>query len=188
MNNAKKPKILISGTGRCGTTFLITLFTFLGFDTGFTKQNYKQNINSESNAGMETKLNTPHYIIKNPKFIEENYLNYILNNNIPVKYFVIPIRKYSESAESRTKLSGTSGGLWNATDKSSQEQFYDKLMSTFLFYATKHDFNTIFIDFHRMIVNKKYLYNKLLPILNEKSISLETFSKEYDECSKQMKK
>ena len=33
-------KILITGTGRCGTTFLIKLFTFLGFDTGYDKSNY----------------------------------------------------------------------------------------------------------------------------------------------------
>jgi hypothetical protein len=36
-------KILITGTGRCGTTFLIKLFTFLGFDTGFDKTNYQMN-------------------------------------------------------------------------------------------------------------------------------------------------
>lgn len=33
-------KILITGTGRCGTTFLIKLFTFLEFDTGYSKYNY----------------------------------------------------------------------------------------------------------------------------------------------------
>ena len=27
-------KILITGTGRCGTTFLIKLFSFLGYNTG----------------------------------------------------------------------------------------------------------------------------------------------------------
>jgi hypothetical protein len=30
-----KRHILISGTGRAGTTFLVQLFTALGFDTGF---------------------------------------------------------------------------------------------------------------------------------------------------------
>ena len=34
-------KILITGTGRCGTTFLIKLFSFLDFDTGYNRDNYK---------------------------------------------------------------------------------------------------------------------------------------------------
>jgi hypothetical protein len=33
-------KILITGTGRSGTTFLIKLFTFLEYDTGYTKDNF----------------------------------------------------------------------------------------------------------------------------------------------------
>ena len=33
--------LLISGTGRAGTTFLIKIFSFLGFDTGFNELNYK---------------------------------------------------------------------------------------------------------------------------------------------------
>lgn len=33
-------KIYITGTGRCGTTFLIKLFSFLNFDTGYNKNNY----------------------------------------------------------------------------------------------------------------------------------------------------
>lgn len=178
------PKILISGTGRCGTTFLMKLFSFLGFDTGYTKQTYKSQINSISKSGMETKLKTPHRIVKNPAFIEEQYLKHIIQNNIPVQYFIIPIRNYSESAESRSKLPRASGGLWNATDQKTQEEFYNKLMSTFLLYATKHDFNVIYIDFQRMISNKKYLYDKLLPVLKEKTISFEAFCTEYNECSK----
>ena len=41
-------KILITGTGRCGTTFLIKLFSFLEFDTGFTKNDYNKYIFSKN--------------------------------------------------------------------------------------------------------------------------------------------
>lgn len=183
-----KPKIIISGTGRCGTTFLMALFSCLGFDTGFTKQNYKSNIDKESKGGMETKLKTPHSVVKNPAFIEEEYLNYIINNNMQIKYFIIPIRRFSDAAESRSNLSTGMGGLWKATDAVSQEAFYDKLISKFLFYAVKYDFNVIFIDFHRMITNKLYLYNKLAPVLKEKAITYERFSEEYGSCSREMKR
>jgi hypothetical protein len=35
-----------------------------------------------------------------------------------------------------------------------------------------------------MVTNKKYLYDKLLPVLKEKTISFEAFCIEYNECSK----
>ena len=42
-------KILITGTGRSGTTFLIKLFTFLEYDTGYTKLNYSNHISNNHN-------------------------------------------------------------------------------------------------------------------------------------------
>ena len=58
-------KIYITGTGRCGTTFLIKLFTFLNFDTGFNKDNYYQYISSHCNSGMERSYDSEFKIIKN---------------------------------------------------------------------------------------------------------------------------
>ena len=37
-----KAKIIITGTGRCGTTFLMRLFTRAGLDTGFSQDNLKK--------------------------------------------------------------------------------------------------------------------------------------------------
>jgi len=61
-------KIFITGTGRCGTTFLIKLFTFLGFDTGFNKDNYKRYIMPNCNAGMERIFTDRFEVVKNPTF------------------------------------------------------------------------------------------------------------------------
>ena len=57
-------KILITGTGRCGTTFLIKLFSFLDFNTGYNRNNYKLSIFSNCNSGMERNYNEKYYIIK----------------------------------------------------------------------------------------------------------------------------
>ena len=62
-------KILITGTGRCGTTFLIKLFSFLDFDTGYDRSNYKKHISSNCNSGMERNCKENYYILKNPHFI-----------------------------------------------------------------------------------------------------------------------
>jgi len=175
-------KIFITGTGRCGTTFLIKLFSFLDFDTGYNRNNYKSSIYSNCNSGMERDYNEKYYIIKNPCFI--NDIQKILDDkSITIKYVIIPIRDLKESAKSRNKYQNKAGGLWNAIDELSQIEFYKDILTNYICISTKYDINTIFIDFDKMINDKTYLFNKLKNILYEKNIDLETFSNIYDEVS-----
>jgi len=175
-------KILITGTGRCGTTFLIKLFTFLNFDTGFDRNNYKSTISSNCNSGMERQYNEKHYIIKNSTFMQD--IEKIFNDtSIILKYVIVPIRDLNESAKSRNKYQNQCGGLWNATDELSQIKFYKDILTNYICISTKYDLNTIFIDFEKMTNDKIYLFNKLKNILDEKNIDLDTFTNIYDEVS-----
>ena len=182
-------KILITGTGRSGTTFLIKLFSFLEYDTGYNKENYTKSIAKNCNSGMEKNYTEKNYILKNPTFIH-NIQKIIEDKSIIIKYIIIPIRDYKLSALSRVKHGGTrvSGGLWSATDEQSQIQFYEKIISNYIYYMTKYDINTIFIDFDKMISDKKYLFDKIKNILDEKDIQFEHFSSIYDEVSLTCKK
>lgn len=175
-------KILITGTGRCGTTFLIKLFSFLGFNTGYNKKNYNDYIYPNCNSGMERKYNENYYILKNPTFI--NDIETILNDkSIKVKMVIIPIRNLKNSAMSRVKHKYNKGGLWNATNKSSQILFYKDILVNYICISTKYDINTIFLDFNNMVEDKEYLFNKIKIILDEKNIDFNKFSKIYDEVS-----
>ena len=65
-------KVLITGTGKSGTTFLVHLLTALEFDTGFNLGNLKDFMIERSFGGLEIPIRgkyaqekTP-YIIKNP--------------------------------------------------------------------------------------------------------------------------
>ena len=178
-------KILISGTGRCGTTFLIKLFTFLGFNTGFNKNNYDNYIFTNCNSGMEKNYNETNYILKNPNFIEK--IDDIIMDNIKIKYMIIPIRDYIESAQSRLNHGNDNGGLWQATNIENQVEFYNKIMANYLYSMVKYDINTIFLDFNMMISNSMYLYNKLKIILDEENISFEDFDINYIIASKSSK-
>ena len=175
-------KILITGTGRCGTTFLIKLFSFLEFDTGFDKNNYKEFIFSNCNSGMEYHHNEKYYILKNPTFLS-NIEQIIGDKSIKIKTVILPIRDLTLSSKSRTKHGYNNGGLWNATDELSQIAYYKDILSNYLCVMTKYDIHTIFIDFDNMVNDKKYLFNKLKNILDEKNIDFETFSTIYDEVS-----
>ena len=173
-------KILITGTGRCGTTFLIKLFSFLGYNTGFTKDNYKKFIFENCNSGMEKNYYDNFYIIKNPNFIKQ--IKEIIEND-KIKKIIIPIRNYKSSALSRLKYNNNPGGLINATDEKSQIEYYKDIISNYIYYMTKYDIDTIFIDFDKMISDKIYLFNKLKDILNENNIDINYFNKIYDEVS-----
>ena len=136
---------------------------------------------------MERKYNEPYYIIKNPNIITN--IKYIAEDpSITIKTVIIPIRDFNLSAESRVKHKNNNGGLWNATGKLSQLQFYKDIFAKYIFYMTKYDIPTIFIDFDKMTTDKKYLYNKIKNILDEKNIDFNVFSDVYDEVSLTSKK
>ena len=175
-------KILITGTGRCGTTFLIKLFSFLDFDTGYNRNNYKQYISANCNAGMERKYNENFYIVKSPNFMC-NINTIVTAPSIIIKYVILPIRDFKASALSRTKYGRKNGGLWYAVDEPSQIQHYNSILSHYIYYMTKYNINTIFIDFDKMISDKQYLFDKLKNILEEKKVSKELFSAVYEEVT-----
>ena len=175
-------KILITGTGRCGTTFLIKLFSFLDFNTGYNRDNYKLSISYNCNSGMERNYTDNYYILKNPCFM--SYIEDIIKDtSIIIKNVIIPIRSLEMSAKSRVKHGKENGGLWNAEDELSQIDFYKNILTNYIFISTKYDINTIFVDFDKMINDNTYLFNKLKIILDEKNIDLETFSLVYKEVS-----
>lgn len=173
-------KILITGTGRCGTTFLIKIFSFLGFDTGFNINNYKEYIFSNCNSGMEKQYKANHYILKSPTFLADKEKIVKDKKNITIKTVIIPLRDLDASAQSRVNHKNKPGGLWNANDKLSQINYYKDIISNYIIISTKYDLNTIFIDFDKMINNKQYLFNKLKNILDEKNINFKKFSDIYE--------
>lgn len=141
-------KILITGTGRCGTTFLIKLFSFLDFNTGYDRNNYKSSISTNCNSGMERSYKDNYNIIKNPTFIMD-IETISKDTSIIIKNVIIPIRDLKISAKSRVNHGKQNGGLWNAENELSQIDFYKNILTNYIIISTKYDINTIFIDFDK---------------------------------------
>ena len=96
-------KIIITGTGRAGTTFLIQLFTELGLDTGYTPENWRNDYDANASAGLEFDFGQTRLprILKNPAFCET--LPALLADGIMViDHAIIPMRKLEEAAHSRS--------------------------------------------------------------------------------------
>lgn len=179
-------KIYITGTGRSGTTFLIKIFSFLDLDTGFNKDNYAQSIYANCNSGMEKIYNDKYKIIKNPLILFE-IEKVVRDPNIIIKTVIFPIREYIASAKSRESHQFQNGGLVNSTDLESQLQFYYKSMSEYMYWMTKYNIPTIFLDFDSMVADPLYLYNKLKVVLDEFDVSFEHFSVAYKEANETSK-
>ena len=105
------------------------------------------------------------------------------NPSIKIKTVIIPIRDFKSASVSRVHNGNMKGGLWNASDETSQLQFYEHIMANYIYIMTKYNINTIFIDFDTMISNKEYLFNKLKCILDEQNIGFDVFCNVYDEVS-----
>ena len=178
----RKEKIMITGTGRCGTTFLMILFSLLNFDTGFNEDNFKDYIKGECNSGLEKDYTSDVQVIKSPYYL--SYIDKIIKDpNCVIKNVIIPIRDFTEAAKSREKNGNQFGGLWNAKNEEEQVKYYNDLMSNYIQIMTKHDLNTTFIDFERMVENKEYLFNKL-----NLDVSFDLFSEKYNSATLLSKK
>lgn len=181
----EKHHLLISGTGRAGTTFLVQLFTQLGLPTGF--KNSQDGIHTECNAGMEWpvedifKKSAP-YVMKSPG-ISEHIERILTTPGVVIDCMIIPIRDLYASAESRranARRAGnpkTAGGLW-MTKKPRRQEAALAIQLHYLVHALiKHDVPVIWLHFPRLVEDAEYLHDKLKPVLP--GIDLESFSQAF---------
>ena len=184
-------RISITGTGRCGTTFIMLILTHLKLRVGFSIDNIDKNITKTCNSGLEKFWTDGTYIVKDISIIKipNQVVQTLKDHSLELEHVFIPIRNYEDSAKSRFSLGGGAGGLWphgRAVDVKSQKEFFYEVMSEYLYAMTVHDIPTTFINFDKMVESPKYLYEKLQPVLL-KDISFEEFEISYNFASEHQK-
>src|SRR5882757_9380718 len=127
-NAPMRSHVVISGTGRAGTTFLIQLFTRLGLDTGYTPDTIEVPLLSRAGLELDIRAATAPYIVKNPHICD--LAEEVLASSVRIEHAIIPVRQFEAAAASRAyvqKLTTGSadgktvwGGLW-ATDKADDQ-------------------------------------------------------------------
>ncbi len=164
-----KHHIIISGTGRAGTTFLVQLGTALGLDTGFTDTSSA--LYANCSAGMELDIREPDapYIIKSPWLCD--YLDEALEaGDITIDHAIIPVRDLYSAAESRrdvTRRTDTAvfpmapGGLWHTDTPENQESVLANQLYKLIFTLAKRDIPLTLLHFPRFVNDPEYLYRKL---------------------------
>lgn len=165
-------KVIITGTGRAGTSFLVRLLTLLGEDTGFTKDD---DIIPQLRAGLEHKLDwhSAKSLRQGPRIIKKPLLSLslkeVMEQGLNVEAVIIPVRDIDEVVESR-KTSGTNW-MGNKTKKKSMEMLYQAIYA-----CTSTDTPVILMDFDKMVTDGVYCHKKLNQVFD---FDLKEFTKKY---------
>jgi hypothetical protein len=177
--------LIITGTGRAGTTLLVQLMTALGMDTGFP--DISSGVFPNCHAGMEWDLRDPAcpYVVKDPWMCDR--LDPILREGfVTVDHAIVPIRDLYSAAESRRSVSEragipgnctVAGGLWLTDNPEDQEAALAARLYQLFHTLARHDIPTTILDFPRFVADHDYLYRKLAPLLPD--ISRDQFRTEF---------
>jgi hypothetical protein len=184
-----KHHLLIAGTGRAGTTFLVEYLAECGLDTHIARDQYR-GYDEDANAGLEDlPLNDPDapYVIKSPWLFE--YVERVLaDEQTVVDAVVIPMRGIVEAAASRTvnelrarhAMPGlhedckqwetwgtTAGGVVYSLNPIDQARLLALGFHELLHALVKRNVPIVLLDFPRFIEDPDYLHDALSATLGD---------------------
>ena len=180
--------VVVSGTGRAGTTFLIELLTRLGLDTGFDSNTMEvlptardarlglMDLFPAARAGLEMDIRHAQapYIVKSLFLCD--LAEDVLASSVRIEHAIIPVRQFNAAAASRAHVQklttgdadGTdsvAGGLWG-TDRADDQVGLLRLKFTKLIEVlVRHDVPMTFLWYPRLVRDPDYLYAKLNVLL-----------------------
>jgi len=168
--------IIISGTGRSGTTLLVQLLSHMGLPTG-AFEGKLSGISPVSHAGLEydiRKDDAP-YIVKSPVMCA--YLPKALAADVVIDYAIVPIRSLTAAAESRRDVvrrhawqgdpMALPGGLFGTREPRDQEAKLAELLYGLLHTLALHEIPVVLVEFPRLVRDPDYLFRclrKAIPI------------------------
>lgn len=182
-----KHHVVIAGTGRSGTTFLVELLTNLGLDTGFTPQDLRTKKFEVARAGLETNIlkeNCP-YVVKDPSF-HKIAKEVFESDTYVIDHLIIPVRDLEAAVSSRNLVQKESlsqlslwerckriikrkrvpGGLLKRKPLQSQEEMLLYGFYELMLHAAVKSTPVTLIQYPKMLKDSDYLYQKLQPVLN----------------------
>lgn len=191
MASRVKPKTLILGTGRAGTSFLMQILQALKLDTGFDRLKPEDAWLEKVRAGHELDLahirRTPsHYlpqIIKHPRLSES--IDELVSLGFDIGNVILPIRNINDATHSRNIAAPYWGDVfWDGKVEKefrNYETFLTYIIGKVVHDCTKHDIKCIIIKYPLLTQDWKYCYDKLSPVVA--GISPHIFEREFKAIS-----
>lgn len=169
-------KIIITGTGRAGTTFLVRLLTELGLDTGFTRENWREHVHAHCSAGMEKDLTAPDAprIVKDPDLCER-LPGILAEGRIAVEHALVPVRDLASASASRVRIGAHApGGIVGTEDARQQHAVLAERFHHLVETLVQHDIPHTFLAFPRFACDAAYCHERLRFLLPD--VSFEEFA------------
>ncbi len=184
--SSEQGHIIITGTGRAGTTLLVQLLTVLGFDTRYSvDEALASKIDPISQAGLEQWQ--PHlarpYVMKSPHF-GSILASLMQGGDFRIRTAIVPMRELDRAAESRRRVSRVAaktgaatkaheypGGLWDTDNPDEQENVLARKFYNLQFQLVRGGIPTIYIEFPRFAQDVDYLFASLRTVWDEHGVS-----------------
>lgn len=179
--------VIISGTGRAGTSFLVELLTHLGLDTGYAPEELERRKFKMARAGLEHDIRKPGapYIVKSPWFCD--YSDEVLKrDDITIEHVFVPVRDLKAAAESRRFVTTQTVAnmpllkrLWyrqfpkavkGGVHTVDGEHLEEALLSQVYNLALSLSGTTVpvtLLRYPKIVNDAYYLFQKLQPVLND---------------------
>ncbi len=158
-------KVVITGTGRAGTTLLVQVLTDLGLDTGYTSE---AQADARVHGGLEKDILAPDapWIVKAPA-LSGQLGELIASGTVAVEHVIVPIRELDVAAASRVRSARyganlrTPGGLI-ATPNATRQKSALAILEYELFYAVaRFEIPLTLLHFPRFAQDWEYTYRHL---------------------------
>lgn len=168
-------KIIITGTGRAGTTFLVRLLTELGLDTGFTPANWREHFHAHCAAGLEKDLEAPSAprIVKDPDLCER-LPAIVAEGRVTIAHALVPVRELAAATASRIRVGADAPGGLVGTDAAERQRAvlaerFHRLVEALV----QHEIPHTFLAFPRFARDARYCYERIRFLLG--AVTFEEF-------------
>lgn len=182
--------VIIAGTGRAGTSFLVQYLAGCGLETHLTT-NPDERLDENANAGLEDAPIAGYalpYVVKSP-WLYEVVNDLVERTDITLDAVILPMRDIVEAATSRVILEmraryskeyldpeiarwetwgETPGGIVYSLNPVDQARILALGFHETVRALVKKDIPIIFLDFPRLVEEREYLWEKLEPILRSR--------------------
>ena len=190
-NEQRDGHLLIGGTGRAGTSFLVRYLTELGLDTHLSRHGEEGFWDEEAHAGLET-IPLPEtgsdlpYVVKYPWLYQ--CIDHILKNNaFRLDAVIVPVRDLNDAAASRVLVElqamhrrapwmaeaeqtwevwgSTTGGVTYSLNPLDQGRLLAVGFHHLIERLIQADVPIILLAFPRLVEDPSYLFRKMQPVL-----------------------
>ncbi len=172
-----EPKIVITGTGRAGTTLLVSVLTRLGLDTGEAAGKLS-GVDARTRGGLESLLDSPDA----PLVVKDTTLPFRLAQlleagTVSVGHVIVPIRSLDLAAASRVRGSDygrnifARGGLWGTVNPVKQRDALATMLYELMFTIARFELPHTLLEFPRFTTDWQYTYRALSFLAPDRTVA-----------------